>query len=312
MYTVCANVNDISVVEVPLLDASAEFQLDLKTMRKQIMAHPEIKVAFLCSPGNPTARQLKRADVAEILSWPEYTGMVVLDEAYVDFCEPCNLTMATPSMVSDDKKGGGEGGGMGGVAEERKESGHGGCWGSAVGASDGSRPFSLSSKGAGSRLIVTQTLSKAWGMAGIRCGLAFANDEVIDLFNRVKAPYNVNVITSLFACVAVGGASRLQDSHPKLSLLIDGRRRAINALQTFPGVEEVYPSDANFIIFRLVPDIDAKQLHAEMARDGVVCRYRGNCLHLRNCLRLTIGTEEETDTFLSTLKKRLADKLSRS
>ena len=123
--------------------------------------------------------------------------------------------------------------------------------------------FPLYARAKGSRLVVTQTLSKAWGLAGIRCGLAFGNEKVIDLFNRVKAPYNVNTLTSMAACSALGGEGTQAHMQylSNLAAVASGReklRRALADESVFPEVVEVLPSDTNFVVFRLQKGIDAK------------------------------------------------------
>ena len=121
MYSVCAAVNDVAVDSVPLLGVEGDFQIDLEALREHLKAEAgKVKIVFLCSPGNPTARQLRREDVCEVLSWPEYTGLVVLDEAYVDFCEPEAQKAAGAAAAALS-----------------------GAWGSAVGRGEGSSPISL-------------------------------------------------------------------------------------------------------------------------------------------------------------------------
>ena len=257
MYKVTAKVNDVGVVEVPLLPDS--FQIDVEAVLGKCTAHT--KLMFLCSPGNPTARMLDPNDILRILESPSFTGMIVVDEAYVDF-----------AISSGD------------TSEESRQS-----FCRFVSAQD-KHP----------RVIVMQTLSKAWGLAGIRLGMLFAHEAVAQIINNVKAPYNVNKLTSRVARQAVAnGRSRLSENIAGIRL---ERVKVSKALSAFDFVEKVYPSDSNFVLFKLKSTVDALKVYRDIAAAGVVIRYRGTQMHCENCLRATIGTAEENSAMLAKLE----------
>ncbi|MEX0844639.1 MAG: histidinol-phosphate transaminase [Balneolaceae bacterium] len=146
-------------------------------------------------------------------------------------------------------------------------------------------------------LVVLQTMSKSFGLAGIRLGIALANPEVISYMLKVKAPYNVNKLTS---SAAVKAFSNLDHIQKNIESILKERERAIGKLVTYPQVEFVYPTDANFVLFRIT---DAQKVYHKLAEEGVIVRFRGNEPHCENCLRLTIGTSVENDQFFAALEK---------
>ena len=149
-----------------------------------------------------------------------------------------------------------------------------------------------------SNIIVLQTMSKAFGLAAIRCGYCISNPDVIQLMNNVKAPYNINKLTSRMACEALDKVSRL-DQHVQDTW--KERARVMQALESLDFCTRVYHSDANFVLFRL--EAGAYEVYKRMADDGVVTRYRGHELHCTECLRVTIGTPVENDAFLELLQQ---------
>lgn len=147
-------------------------------------------------------------------------------------------------------------------------------------------------------VVVLQTLSKAFGLAAIRCGFCIGAPDVIQLMNNVKAPYNVNKLTSEMARAAFDNTAVL-DANVKN--LLDQREVVVAALEKFDFVTKIYPSDANFVLFRLA---DRAQLaYKTMADGGVVTRFRGNEIHCDECIRVTIGTPPENQAFLAALEK---------
>ena len=145
-------------------------------------------------------------------------------------------------------------------------------------------------------IVVLQTLSKAFGLAAIRCGFCLGSPDVIQLMNNVKAPYNVNALTSKMALTAFDNVSELQN---KVQALLEQRQVVADALNKLDFVIKVYPSDSNFLLFRLQKN--AQQVYKKMADNGVVTRYRGNEMHCDECIRVTIGTKEENEAFLQAL-----------
>jgi len=145
-------------------------------------------------------------------------------------------------------------------------------------------------------VVVLQTLSKAFGLAGIRCGFALGSPDVIQLMNNCKAPYNVNKLTAEVARNAMRNVKTLETN---IKILLEQRAKVIQKLGELDFVTRVYPSDANFILFRVKKN--AQAVYKTMADRGVVVRFRGNELHCDGCIRATVGTEEENSIFLEKL-----------
>lgn len=217
----------------------------------------QIKLIFVCSPGNPTSKAIDKADIVRLAQAVADSALVVVDEAYMDFCN--DEQMSALDLI------------------------HGGS---------GSGPAALPN------VCVLQTLSKAFGLAALRCGFLFASPDVITLMNNVKAPYNINGLTSRAALAALAQTEAVRHN---IELLLAQRVVVATALQNLPYVEKVYPSDANFLLFRLTADHPAEPVYKRMADRGIVTRYRGHELHCHNCLRVTVGTAEENTAFLAML-----------
>lgn len=149
-------------------------------------------------------------------------------------------------------------------------------------------------------IVVLQTLSKAFGLAGIRCGFCIGPPDVIQLMNNVKAPYNVNSLTSEVAINAMNSMDTLRKNVASTMVERARVRTELEALTDI--VVSVYPSDSNFLLFRVKDDLQAVTVYKKMADDGVVTRFRGNELHCNQCIRVTIGTKEENDKFLAILQ----------
>lgn len=146
-------------------------------------------------------------------------------------------------------------------------------------------------------LVVLQTFSKSYGLAGIRLGLAFASEAIISWFLRVKAPYNINVLTAKVALNALSHTSTLKKN---IDIILSERTRVMTSLSQIPAVKHIYPSDANFVLVRVE---NAFHVYKTMADAGVVIRYRGDQLHCDSTIRITIGTPEENDAMLAMLKE---------
>ena len=148
-------------------------------------------------------------------------------------------------------------------------------------------------------LVVLQTFSKAFGLAGIRLGIAIANPEIINIMLRVKAPYNINKLTADVALKAFDNQDLFNFNIDKLC---DERDYVAEQLQHSDAVEKVYPSNANFLLFKIR---NAEQVYRKLADKGVIVRYRGNEPLCEDCLRVTIGMPDENVRFLKTLKEVL-------
>ena len=263
MYAVSAQVNDVAITKVPLGPGPA-FALDVPAIHAALAADPTIKLAYLCSPGNPTGSLLAKADVESVLAHPSWNGVVVVDEAYIDF-------------AADDAS----------LAELVTEY---------------------------PNLVVMQTLSKAFGMAGIRLGAAFTSPEIAGLLNNMKAPYNIPSPTSAFAMSALRetGLAQMRSNRDKL---VAQRDRLVRELPQVGGVGRRRGGTAsNFLLYEMLnasgePDNTVTQaVYEQMAQNqGVVVRFRGKEHGCTGCLRITVGTDDEVTRFLDSLKTVLAD-----
>lgn len=238
MYRVAAAINDIEMREVPLRE---DFSPDVEAILAA--ADCNTKLLFLCSPNNPSGNILPRGAIVELLN--RFAGMVVIDEAYIDF--------------ADDE-------GFLGEIDRRPN------------------------------LIVLQTLSKAWGMAGLRLGLAFGQREVMDIFARVKYPYNINVVTQRI----VSDQLRLSVAG-QIDEIKRERRRVMDALRACPDIEKVHPSDSNFV---LVQTCNPRGMYDRLIAGGIIVRDRSGVPGCKGCLRITIGTPQENDKLIEILNEK--------
>ena len=145
-------------------------------------------------------------------------------------------------------------------------------------------------------VIVTQTLSKAVGLAGIRLGILYASQEIIDVLNKIKPPYNINQLTQLKAIEILGNYDKVVD---ETNTIIEQKDFLEQALAEISFVEKIYPSDANFILIKVD---NANERYNQLIEKGIVIRNRNNDDLCQNCLRITIGTEEENQKLIQTLK----------
>ena len=146
-------------------------------------------------------------------------------------------------------------------------------------------------------LIVTQTLSKAFGMAGIRLGVCYASKEIISILNRIKPPYNVNALTQQKALERL---LKIADVSQEVSEIIKQREWLIEELETIQYVEKIYSSDANFILVKVD---NATKRYTELINKGIVVRNRTNQFGCENCLRFTVGTKKENKTLIKILNE---------
>jgi histidinol-phosphate aminotransferase len=146
------------------------------------------------------------------------------------------------------------------------------------------------------RLVVLQTLSKAWGLAALRVGMAFASPFIIDLLNKVKYPYNLSIANIRLALQALSHPERVQE---KVAVLLAERSRLKAALPELPCIRQIYPSDANFLLVRTT---DANRIYRQLSEKGIIVRNRTNEMHCGNCLRITVGTPSENTALLEALQ----------
>lgn len=266
MYSVSAAVNDINITSVPL-DVKNGFALHADAVNEALSKDPHIKIVYLCSPGNPTGKLLRKEEIAKVLAHPTFNGLVVIDEAYIDF-SPDGSSLAEWVLEYPN-------------------------------------------------LVVMQTLSKAFGLAGIRLGVAFTSSEIARLLNSLKAPYNISSPTSALASVALSPES-LNVMRTNRALILKQRDRLVSSLPHVPGIGRFLGGfDSNFVLVEILnrprdqggmPDnVTALAVYEQLAQSkGVVVRFRGKEYGCTSCLRVTVGTATEVDKFL----RQVADVLN--
>jgi histidinol-phosphate aminotransferase len=263
MYSVSAQVNDIGLVKIPLTPAP-EFALDIPAITSALSSDASIKLIYICSPGNPTGSLIPKSQIRTILDHPTWNGIVVVDEAYIDFA-PDGASLAEW------------------VAE----------W---------------------PNLVVMQTLSKAFGLAGIRLGVAFTDPAIARLLNALKAPYNISSPTSIIARQAVSeqGLAVMRENR---EMIIAQRERLLDQLPKVPGIGRFRGGEAsNFLLVEILdskgePDNKtALKVYERLAeRRGVVVRFRGKEHGCLGCLRITVGTEDQVTRFLAEIERVVAE-----
>ncbi len=239
MYAVQANIHGTAIKTANL---TTDFQPDEHEVFSNINA--STKLIFVCSPNNPTGNTMPKSFIFNLLE--KFSGIVVVDEAYIDFSENASLLEHLDKFPN---------------------------------------------------LVVLQTLSKAWGLAGLRIGMAFANPSIIQLLNKVKYPYNLSLPATRLAEKALKNEKVFQK---KLKILKNERERLADALKNLDFVEKVFPSDANFLLVRVR---DADGLYDFLAKNGIVVRDRSREIHCENCLRITVGSPSEVDILIKFLKE---------
>lgn len=236
MYEVAAAMNDVEFRKVQLCP---DFSMDTEAMLSA--ADAATRLMFICSPNNPTGNSFPVEQIEDILE--RFEGVVVLDEAYIDFS-------IRPSLAPLVRK----------------------------------HP----------NLIVLQTLSKAWGMAGLRIGLAVADPSVISLMSKVKYPYNINVVAQKMALAKLDEAAKDR----AVEEIAGQRFRLEKELAGCPEVKGIYSSDANFLLVRFDnPD----EVYERLLAGGVIVRNRSKVPGCDGCLRITVGAPAENDRLLRLL-----------
>jgi histidinol-phosphate aminotransferase len=268
MYSVCAQINDVGVVKVNLDAEEGAYQLETEAVNQALKSDPTIKVVFLCSPGNPTSTCLNPDSIRAVLENPDYNGLVVVDEAYIDFVDQTK----NPSVSTWITK----------------------------------YP----------NLVVMHTLSKSFGLAGIRMGVGIANADVIQILNNTKAPYNISTLTAQVALEALSDKG-LEMMYQNIEQIKQQRDVLIGALQNFPvaGVGKIRgAAEANFLLVEILNQNGepcnqrAEQVYKNLAESkDVVVRFRGKDYGCTGCLRISIGTEQEMKTCLKQLEIALQE-----
>ncbi|MBX3255124.1 MAG: histidinol-phosphate transaminase [Chitinophagaceae bacterium] len=239
MYQVSAEINDVEIKKVPLLD---DFQLDLVHLENKV--DDFTKIIWLCSPNNPTANSLNREDIEIVLN--NFPGLVIIDEAYINFSRH--------------------------------------------------RSF-IQELGEYPNLVVLQTLSKAWGLAALRLGMAFASTDIIEVYNKIKPPYNVGQATQDIVLQALDNVENVNEM---IRIIVQERELLREKLVALDQVEHVYPSDANFLLVKVT---SARAAYNFLLTKGIVVRDRSNVQLCEGCLRITVGTPAENNSLINGLKE---------
>lgn len=236
MYGVCAAINDVDLRTVALEE---DFSLD--TAKLLAATDAKTKLIFLCSPNNPTGNTLAEGQIEQIAE--SFDGIVIVDEAYIDFCEK-------PSMITR-------------IASHNN-------------------------------IVVLQTLSKAWGMASLRLGMAFADPYIIELMTKVKYPYNINGLTQRVVLEQLE-----RDVQSESAQIVASRKWVVEQMSKMPLVKHIYPSEANFVLIRVD---EPKALYNTLIKSGIIVRDRSKVKGCAGCLRITIGTQAENEKLIEILR----------
>ena len=146
-------------------------------------------------------------------------------------------------------------------------------------------------------LIITQTMSKAYGMAGIRLGMGFSNQKIINYLNKIKPPYNINVLTERKALKELNNIDEIKKN---IDLVLNQRKLLVSCLEKLDFIEKIYKSDSNFLLVK-VDNADLR--YNQLLKNGIIVRNRSNQPLCQNCLRITIGTENENKSLIKTLNQ---------
>lgn len=239
MYEVSAAINDIAIKRVNL---TVDFQLKVE----EILAAVDefTKVIFICSPNNPSGNKMDRNAIREILS--QFEGLVVVDEAYIDFSDE-------PSFIHELDQ----------------------------------YP----------NLLVMQTFSKAWGLANLRIGMAFASEQIIRILNLIKPPYNISGLTQQKVLESLEQADKIDDL---VKNVLSERVFLEDELDKLHFVLHVFPSHANFLLVKMDK---ARKVYEYLIHDMIIVRDRSKVVLCDDCLRISVGTREENLQLIEALNR---------
>ncbi|KAG8985774.1 histidinol-phosphate transaminase [Tulasnella sp. 427] len=268
MYAVCAQINDVPVLKVPLDVEGGLFQVQIDQIKQVISREQNIKLIFICSPGNPTGTTIPLRDIQALLEFPEFHGVVVVDEAYIDFAGEEHSAVPLVQKYAN--------------------------------------------------LCVMQTLSKSFGLAAIRLGVAMAQPSLIRILSNTKAPYNISSLTAQAATSALSssGVNLMKSNVALIKQMQASLLSSLKHLERFGLGQPLGGNHANFILVPVLhrgsssnTDYDntrATKIYKKLAEEmGVVVRYRGGEIGCGGSLRITVGTEEENRVLLARLEDAL-------
>ncbi len=239
MYKVCADINDVTVKEIPL---TPNYQINVEAVLAAIDKHT--KVIWICSPNNPTGNTIYTKDIVQLLT--NFNGLVVIDEAYIDFAPDKSFTQKIKDYPN---------------------------------------------------LIILQTFSKAWGMAALRLGMAFASTEIIGIFNKVKYPYNINQVTQEMALEAL---HNLLNKEMMVEEILTQRAWLEEELGKLNLVIKIHPSDANFLLVKMH---HGHEVYEKLVAKKIITRDRSMVTLCEDCVRITVGTASENQALIKALRQ---------
>ncbi len=239
MYEVSAGINDVETRKIPL---TADFQLQPDLILNAV--DENTKIIFVCSPNNPSGNKVNREDILKLLR--EFNGLVVVDEAYIDFSDEPSFTTL------------------------------------------------LSEYG---NLLVMQTFSKAWGLASLRLGMAFASKKMIKILNRIKPPYNISGLTQQTVLAAIRNVDKVT---VMIADILQEREYLKKEMSQLDFVEKIHPSHANFLLVKIP---NAGHVYDDLIEEKIIVRNRSKVQLCEECLRISVGTRAENDAFIQALKK---------
>ncbi len=234
MYTVSAGINDVEVKKVLLTE-----NFELESEKVLAVADDKTKLIFLCSPNNPSGNLLNSDEIISIVR--NFNGLVVVDEAYIDFAPGESLLPELDKYPN---------------------------------------------------LVVLQTFSKAWGLAGIRLGMAFASPEIVAVLSKIKYPYNINSLTQQRVMQSL---QNVDEKDQWVNTIIAEREKLAKELEQFKFVRKIYPSDSNFLLVKMD---GAREKFEYLMSEGVIVRDRSKISLCEGSLRITIGSHEENQELI--------------
>lgn len=234
MYSMSAETCGIALKTVPL---TADFQLNLPEIERNLDG---VKVVFVCSPNNPTGTLVKRSDLLKLLQITAGKAIVVVDEAYIEFCPQATMVNELPNYP---------------------------------------------------HLAIIRTLSKAFALAGLRCGFTLANEELIGVLQKVIAPYPQPTPVTDIATQALT-AQGLNEMQQRVADVLENRTWLIEQLKKIPSVVEIFDTEANYVLVKFQ---DGQKVFKALWGKGIILRDQHKALGLQNCIRISIGTREELE-----------------
>lgn len=242
MYKICASTFNVKTIEVPL---TQEYQLNTQALIEQ--KNKNVKLVFICSPNNPTGEVIARQNIVEVLEAYKQSALVVLDEAYIEFCPEQTVASLLASYPN---------------------------------------------------LVILRTLSKAFALAGIRCGFTLANPSVIEMLKKVIAPYPIPAPVEQQATKVLSdtGVSAMRQQVTKLN---QQKATFVEQLNTFDFVERILASDTNFVLFKV--NNKTTLLNALKEQD-IYIRDQSSQPTLDSHVRVTIGSETQMNKLITVFK----------